>query len=215
MKEYQNGKIYKIVNNINQIVYIGSTCALLCERMRGHRSACKNSNSPFYETMRQIGKQHFRIILIKNFPCDSYEQLVAEEYHVMKEMKEQGIQLYNNIIDGCFSEEHKQKLSKNSSRYWKGRQRSEESKQKMSKSKTGKYDGENNPNFKFGSITKQDIKNSYHWVFTWYENSKRKRKFFSVNKYGHEHAIELCVEHRSKIYPNYQPKYVEIFFLDE
>ena len=34
---YQEGKIYKIYNTINDDIYVGSTTQKLCERMRDHR----------------------------------------------------------------------------------------------------------------------------------------------------------------------------------
>jgi group I intron endonuclease len=239
MPDYQNGKIYKIVNDVNDAIYIGSTSLELSTRMAGHRENAKTKTTQFYTAMREIGVEHFRIILIKPSPCSSKAELEAEEYRVMKEMKDNGEILYNFMMGTTetqpmfgknHTEETKQKISekhmgrshphtietkKKISISLKGRVFTEGHKRNISKSKEGKQDGENNPNFKFGSITKQDIKHSYHWVFTWCKNGKRKRKFFSVNKYGHEHAIDLCIEHRRKIYPNYQPKYVEIFFLDE
>ena len=37
MPNYNNGKIYKIVNNIDNMIYIGSTTTKLCYRMEIHR----------------------------------------------------------------------------------------------------------------------------------------------------------------------------------
>ena len=39
--DYQEGKIFKIYNTINDDIYIGSTSRKLCERMRDHRSNYK------------------------------------------------------------------------------------------------------------------------------------------------------------------------------
>ena len=39
---YQESKIYKIYNTINDDIYVGSTTQKLCERMRDHRY-CINS----------------------------------------------------------------------------------------------------------------------------------------------------------------------------
>jgi group I intron endonuclease len=225
MKDYSTGKIYKIVNSVNDCIYIGSTCAKLSERMRGHRCACKNPVSPFYKKMKEVGVEYFRIILVKEFPCDNYEQLLAEEYRVMKEMKDNGIELYN-INFGTIEthpwngKHHTEEAKERISEAHKGKTHSEESKKKMSDSKKGEKNhfygkrGGEIHNFKYGFITKREINKNYYWVYCWRENGKKNSKCFSVNKYGHEQAIELCVEHRSKIYPNYQPKYVEIFFLD-
>ena len=35
--KYLNGKIYKLIDNTNNNVYIGSTCNSLKDRLKGHR----------------------------------------------------------------------------------------------------------------------------------------------------------------------------------
>jgi hypothetical protein len=89
MPNYQEGKIYKIVNDVNDQVYIGSTTQALIKRFRCHCSNAKNSifaTSYFYDKMREIGIQHFRIELIKLYPCASKEKLETEEFRVSQEM---------------------------------------------------------------------------------------------------------------------------------
>jgi group I intron endonuclease len=232
MKDYKTAKIYKIVNSVNDTIYIGSTCAKLSERMRGHRSACKNPKSQFYKNAREIGVEHFRMILIKEFPCDNYEQLLREEYDVMKRMKEQGIELYNDFI-GEMSKEQKKKLSEAKKGKYTGnkhpmfgKHHSEKSRQKISQAQKGKivsestkqkmsesHNGEKNHLFSYGSIYFD--KNGNRWVFKWRENKKEKRKYFSVKKYG-EWAKLHAEEYRKKIYPESvdESQYVEIIFLD-
>ena len=39
---YSNAKIYKIVDNTNGNIYIGSTCKKLCQRIAQHRTDYKN-----------------------------------------------------------------------------------------------------------------------------------------------------------------------------
>ena len=78
MPNYLNGKIYKITG-INEkgewVIYIGSTCQKLSSRMTGHRrdtNACKSKI--IIETCENI-----TITLIKNYPCNTKEELTAEE----------------------------------------------------------------------------------------------------------------------------------------
>ncbi len=99
MPNYQNGKIYKIVNDINESIYVGGTSLELSARMAGHREDAKTRTSPFYTAMRKIGVEHFKIILLKPFPCKSKAELNAEEYKTMKELKREGEILYNIMID--------------------------------------------------------------------------------------------------------------------
>ena len=36
MIDYKNGKIYRIIDNTSEMVYIGSTCQTLTQRLAGH-----------------------------------------------------------------------------------------------------------------------------------------------------------------------------------
>lgn len=89
MVNYKNGKIYKIVNTINDDIYIGSTCDKLCKRMVAHRAVAKSyeGNSNVHITMRELGVDNFKIILIESYPCESTEQLRSREDYWIKEMK--------------------------------------------------------------------------------------------------------------------------------
>jgi len=74
---YQNGKIYKIVSNQTDNIYIGSTIQPLSVRMGGHRSDFKrNLKITSTEIMKYEDNQ---IILIKLFPCNCRGELEAEE----------------------------------------------------------------------------------------------------------------------------------------
>ena len=83
MPDYIKGRIYKIYNDITDDIYIGATTQLLCERMRGHREACKASkkhiNNKLYKCFNEHGIQHFYIELLENFNCNSKEELTAKE----------------------------------------------------------------------------------------------------------------------------------------
>jgi hypothetical protein len=82
MVNYQNGKIYKIVSNETDMIYIGSTCKLLCQRLAQHRSTYKAYQSGKYRfvtsfKLLEIGE--CKIILLEKFPCNSREELNARE----------------------------------------------------------------------------------------------------------------------------------------
>ena len=63
MPDYSNGKIYKIINSENEIIYIGSTAQTLSRRFCNHEYK-GNGN---------------RIILLENCPCNSREELIKKE----------------------------------------------------------------------------------------------------------------------------------------
>ena len=66
MPDYSKGKIYKITNDYNDYVYIGSTCDTLSKNFSKHKTESKSRNNPLYKLMNEIGFERFRIELI----CD-------------------------------------------------------------------------------------------------------------------------------------------------
>ena len=57
--------IYKIINNFDDKVYIGSTRQKLSARMGGHRTDSKTSPKKISKYMRDNGVKNFKIKLIK------------------------------------------------------------------------------------------------------------------------------------------------------
>ena len=57
MNKYENGKIYKIINTIDDMIYIGSTIRNLSDIMSGHRLKAKSpdKNSKLYSHIKNIG----------------------------------------------------------------------------------------------------------------------------------------------------------------
>ena len=87
---YQDGKVYKIYNTINDDIYIGSTTQKLCERMRQHR--CDNSltgkmNYPIYKAFREYGVENFFIELIEKCPCNGKDELRRKEGEYIRALK--------------------------------------------------------------------------------------------------------------------------------
>ena len=84
--DYSKGKIYKISNDYNDDVYIGSTCDTLVKRFSLHRIQSKEydkRNRLLYKLMNEIGVERFRIELIENYPTiDKYQLLQREAYYI-------------------------------------------------------------------------------------------------------------------------------------
>ena len=186
MVNYQDGKIYQIVNDVNSKIYIGSTCQTLCKRMSVHRAFGKGliHKTPIYLAMHEIGVEHFRILLVQNAPCNSKEELHAIEYEVAQRHQQRGTILYNATVDGSCSEETRTKMSKAQ----KGKFVSEETRAKLSKGHT-----------KRGCIRYN--KNRNRWMFLWSGNGKRYEKCFPVKKYGYDAARGLALYWQEEIYP--------------
>ena len=93
MPDYNNGKIYKIINPQNEIIYIGSTAQeKLCDRFKTH-------------THKGNGN---KIILIEEYPCSSKEQLCMKEQEVIEQ--------YDNLLNKYrafnLKEDHKETIKK-------------------------------------------------------------------------------------------------------
>lgn len=85
---YQNGKIYKIVNNVDEQIYIGSTCLTLPKRIYHHKSKAKKSVTvPVYKYLGDIGWENVDIILIEDYPCASKRELERRERYWIDELK--------------------------------------------------------------------------------------------------------------------------------
>jgi len=84
MNRYNNGKIYKIVDNTNGNVYIGSTCEpTLARRLAGHRGVYN-----YYLNGGKVNKissfdilenNNYSIVLLEDYPCERKDQLLARE----------------------------------------------------------------------------------------------------------------------------------------
>ena len=103
--DYKNGKIYQLLNNNTNDVYVGSTTQPLCKILHQHKSKSTRYTNHFYEKMRDIGIEHFYIELIELYPCKSKEELRAREGHYIRERG-----TLNKIIAGRtqkqYNEEH-------------------------------------------------------------------------------------------------------------
>ena len=82
--DYQNGKIYQILNGETNDVYVGSTCSSSSKRWHEHRISI-NKPGRLYEMMKEIGRDCFYIELIEECPCTSKDMLRAREGHYIRE----------------------------------------------------------------------------------------------------------------------------------
>eukprot|EP01080_Neovahlkampfia_damariscottae_P006186 gene6186-gene9641 len=67
MVNYQNGKVYKIINSINDKCYIGSTTQKLCVRMAKHRCDYNTGKSYTSKLLFEEDYENCKIILIENY----------------------------------------------------------------------------------------------------------------------------------------------------
>lgn len=81
--KYQRAKIYKIIDNTNDDVYIGSTCEpTLARRLVQHRADYKKylkGKTNYTTSFKIIANGDYDIVLIENYPCNSKDELYARE----------------------------------------------------------------------------------------------------------------------------------------
>ena len=115
--DYSNGKIYKILNEIDDSCYVGSTIQPLSKIMAWHRDALRNTQMKhrlLYTKMNEYGVDNFFIELIEDYPCESVEQLRKREGEYIRELG-----TLNKRIEGrskkeynqLYNQEHKEHLS--------------------------------------------------------------------------------------------------------
>lgn len=76
------GYIYKIINDINDKIYIGQTIRTIEERWKEHLKESNRirADHPIYRAMRKYGNEHFSIMLIEEIPNDKLDE--REKYWI-------------------------------------------------------------------------------------------------------------------------------------
>ena len=90
MVNYSDGKIYKLVNNVDDKIYVGSTCGTLRLRKSTHKSHAqrqKIKDRTVYKHLNQVGWGNVEIILIENCECKSRDELHRRERYWIDELK--------------------------------------------------------------------------------------------------------------------------------
>ncbi len=78
-------RVYKIVNDIDDLVYIGSTIQTISQRMTEHRKRLKRGiERKLYNHMRELGVENFKIICIREYKDISKERLRYKEDKYIK-----------------------------------------------------------------------------------------------------------------------------------
>jgi len=110
MPNYQDGKIYKIICNITDECYIGSTTEpTLARRLAGHVinykvwKAGKGKKVTSYDI---IDKGDYQIFLIESFPCNSRDELRSREGQIIRKYKSES-ECVNIRIDGRTKKEYR------------------------------------------------------------------------------------------------------------
>ena len=89
-----NSYVFKITNDLKEMVYIWTTTRPFCKGISDHRyNAIKRGNtSKLYEYMREIGVERFKIVCVREYKDISKERLKSKE--------EKYIRRYDSIKNG-------------------------------------------------------------------------------------------------------------------
>lgn len=163
------GIVYKVINTVNNKVYIGQTVHKLEVRKNRHvkDALIRTSNIYFHNAIRKYGQQNFKWVVLEH--CDSKEELDEIEFHYIKQYNSIKPYGYNLTFggEGSFGYKHsdsiKKKMSeasfssdrhvnrgKHLSKEWRGKislshigvKLTEEHRRKMSESRKGRFAGE-------------------------------------------------------------------------
>jgi hypothetical protein len=106
---YNNGKIYKLVSNHTDNIYIGSTCKdRLCQRLARHKGNYKDwlKTGKNYTTSYELFKLgDVEIILLESVNCETKEQLLKKEREYIDRYKDINV---NKAIPITTNEEKKE-----------------------------------------------------------------------------------------------------------
>jgi len=87
MIDYSNGKIYKIIDNTNGNIYIGSTCLTLEMRLANHLAKYNfnlRGRGNFTSSFDIIKNGDYKIELLELVRCENKEQLLdREKYYIL------------------------------------------------------------------------------------------------------------------------------------
>lgn len=117
MVNYQEGKIYIIRNTVNDKVYVGSTTLSLEKRLCKHKDNRHHANMRIGAEMIRIGIDKFFIELIKNHPCNSKQELNAEEGRWIRHYNSTGENGLNGKNEGLTLEQQKEYVSNYNKQY--------------------------------------------------------------------------------------------------
>lgn len=139
MPNYQNGKIYKVVDLNEEMIYIGSTTQSLCNRMMGHRTTYKHKrhqNIRSFLIFDKYGIENCKILLIENCPCNTKEELHKREGEIIK-----SIECVNKQTPGRTKEEYTKEYNEKNKDYMNERHRLyvECNKEKINKQRRDNY----------------------------------------------------------------------------
>jgi len=131
MVNYSNGRIYKLVNDVDDKIYVGSTTSRLSIRKCQHKTRAKRDpNIRVYKHLNEVGWEHVDIVLVENYECKTKEQLYARERHWIKELKpELNMRIPTRTMKEYY-EDNKEQIAQKYKEYYENNKEKEAQRQK-------------------------------------------------------------------------------------
>ena len=124
MVNYQLGKIYKIVDNTNGNIYIGSTCEPILSRRLAQHKATYNQylkgNYPFVTSFDILKNDNYEIVLLELYPCNSKDELHSKERFYIENNECINKYIPTRTIKECmkqYRKEHKDEIAEYKKQY--------------------------------------------------------------------------------------------------
>jgi hypothetical protein len=137
MVNYQNSKIYKIWSPHTELIYIGSTTRLLCQRLGDHQTnykSYKEDKRHYVSSFKILEYGDAKIELIENYSCNNKEELTKKEGEFIRQYKDICVNIciagrtqQEWCIDNkeqiaeqkkIYREEHKEQIAERKKRYY-------------------------------------------------------------------------------------------------
>ena len=86
-ERYENGKIYKLDSNVNDLFYIGSTVQSLARRLQHHERhyrAYQKGTYHYCSSFDVLATGNYEIVLYNDYPCHNKMQLEIEEGYAVE-----------------------------------------------------------------------------------------------------------------------------------
>ena len=176
MPNYQDGKIYKIVCNITDECYIGSTCEpTVARRLAGHVNSYKRwkaGNCTKTTSFDIIDRGDYQIFLIETYPCNSRDELTAREGQIIRKYKSE-LECVNSNIAGRTGKEYYQDNKDTIQEYTKEymKEYREENKEAIKENKKEYYEANKD---KLHEYTKEYNEKNKEYIKKYREDNKEK-----------------------------------------
>jgi len=93
INRYNNGKIYKLVSNETDKIYVGSTCKeRLCQRLAKHKANykdwIKDNNNGYISSYELFKLGNVEIVLLESINCNTKDELLKKEREYIDKYKD-------------------------------------------------------------------------------------------------------------------------------